>query len=46
MRSVEIKVLGQSYTIKTEEEEDYIKELAGYVDKRLKESGSLVEGKM
>ncbi len=37
MRSVEIKVLGQSYTIKTEEEEDYIKELAGYVDKRLKE---------
>ena len=37
MRSVEIKILGQSYTIKTEEEEAYIKELAGYVDKRLKE---------
>lgn len=37
MRSVEIKILGQSYTIRTEEEETYIKELASYVDKRLKE---------
>ena len=37
MRSVEINILGQSYTIKTDEEEAYIKNLAGYVDERLKE---------
>ena len=37
MRSVEVKILGQSYTIKTDEDETYIKDLAGYVDERLKE---------
>lgn len=37
MRSVEIQILGQNYVIKTEEEPAYIKELAGYVDEKLKE---------
>ncbi len=37
MRSVEVKILGQSYTIKTDDDETYIKNLAGYVDERLKE---------
>ena len=27
MRSVEVKILGQSYTIKTDEDETYIKDL-------------------
>ena len=37
MRSVEVKILGQSYSIKTEEDEAYIKALAEYVDAKLKE---------
>ena len=37
MRSVEVKILGQSYSIKTEEDEAYIKALAEYVDSKLKE---------
>lgn len=37
MRSVEVKILGQSYSIKTEEDEAYIKALAEYVDTKLKE---------
>jgi len=37
MRSVEVEILGQSYSIKTEEDENYIKSLAKYVDERLKE---------
>jgi cell division protein ZapA len=37
MRSVEVKILGQSYSIKTDEDEAYIKSLAQYVDERLKE---------
>jgi cell division protein ZapA len=37
MRSVEVQILGQSYSIKTAEEETYIKSLAQYVDERLKE---------
>jgi len=37
MRSVEIQILGQSYTIKTEEDEAYIKTLARFVDEKLKE---------
>jgi len=37
MRSVDIEILGQRYSIKTEEEEAYIKALAKYVDERLKE---------
>lgn len=36
-RSVEVQILGQSYSIKTDEEEAYIKALAKYVDERLKE---------
>jgi len=37
MRSVEVEILGQNYSIKTEEDEAYIKNLAKYVDERLKE---------
>lgn len=37
MRSVEVQILGQSYSIKTDEDEAYIKSLARYVDEKLKE---------
>ncbi len=37
MRSVEIQILGQGYTIKTDEDEEYIKSLAKYIDEKLKE---------
>ena len=37
MRSVEVRILGQSYSIKTEENEEYIRSLAQYVDEKLKE---------
>ncbi len=37
MRSIEVQILGQTYAIKTDEEEDYIKSLARYVDEKLKE---------
>jgi cell division protein ZapA len=37
MRAVEVRILGQSYSIKTNEDEIYIKSLAKYVDKRLQE---------
>ncbi len=37
MNSVEVKILGQNYSIKTKEEEAYIKSLARYVDEKLKE---------
>jgi len=37
MRSVEIQILGQSYSIKTDENEEYIRSLARYVDEKLKE---------
>jgi cell division protein ZapA len=37
MHSVEVRILGQSYSIKTEEEEDYIRSLAAYVDEKLRE---------
>ncbi len=37
MRSVEIQILGQSYSIKTDEDEAYVKSLAVFVDEKLKE---------
>jgi cell division protein ZapA len=37
MRSIEVHILGQSYAIKTDEDEAYIKSLARYVDEKLKE---------
>ncbi len=37
MRSIEVQILGQNYSIKTDEEEAYVKALAKYVDERLKE---------
>jgi len=37
MRSIEVRILGQSYTIKTDEDEEYIKSLAQYVDEKLRE---------
>jgi cell division protein ZapA len=37
MRSVEVKILGQSYSIRTDEDEDYIRSIASYVDEKLKE---------
>ncbi len=37
MGSVEVYILGQKYTIRGEKPPDYIKELADYVDSKLKE---------
>lgn len=37
MRSVEVQILGQNYSIKTDENESYVKSLARYVDEKLKE---------
>jgi cell division protein ZapA len=37
MRSVEVQILGQGYSIKTDEDEAYIKSLAKYIDEKLKE---------
>ncbi len=37
MHSVEIQILGQSYSIRTDEDEKYIKSLARYIDEKLKE---------
>lgn len=37
MRTVEIQILGQNYSIRTEEDEAYMKALAAYVDEKLKE---------
>ncbi len=37
MRSVEVQILGQSYYIKTDGDEDYVKSLAVYIDEKLKE---------
>jgi len=42
MRSVEVQILGQSYSIKTDEEEEYIKTLAKYIDEKLKEIYNIV----
>jgi len=37
MRSVEVQILGQSYSIKTDEDDVYVKALAKYLDEKLKE---------
>ena len=37
MQSVEVQILGQSYSIKTDENEEYIRFLAKYIDEKLKE---------
>ena len=37
MRSIEVQILGQSYAIKSDEDEAYVKALARYVDEKLKE---------
>jgi len=36
-RLVEIKVFGQTYTVKTDAEEDYIQEVAAYVNGKMEE---------
>jgi cell division protein ZapA len=36
-RLVEIKVFGQTYTVKTDAEEDYIREVAKYVNEKMDE---------
>jgi cell division protein ZapA len=36
-RLVEIKVFGQTYTVKTDAEEDYIQEVAKYVNEKIEE---------
>jgi cell division protein ZapA len=36
-RSVEIKVFGQTYTVKTDAEEDHIQEVARYVNEKIDE---------
>lgn len=37
MHSVEVQILGQNYSIRTDENEDYIRSLARYIDEKLKE---------
>lgn len=37
MHSVDVQILGQSYSIKTDQDAAYIKKLAHYVDAKLKE---------
>ena len=37
MPRAEINILGQKYTLKGEAPEEYMKELAGYVDRKIKE---------
>ncbi len=37
MHSVDVQILGQSYSIKTDQDAAYIKRLAQYVDAKLKE---------
>jgi cell division protein ZapA len=37
MGSTEVYILGQKYTIKGDEPEEYIRDLASFVDKKLKE---------
>lgn len=36
-RSVEVQILGQNYSVRTEQDAEYVKELASYVDGKLKE---------
>jgi cell division protein ZapA len=36
-RLVEIKIFGQTYTVKTDAEEDYIQEVAKYVNEKMEE---------
>jgi cell division protein ZapA len=36
-RLVEIKVFGQTYTVKTEAEEEHVKEIARYVNEKMEE---------
>jgi cell division protein ZapA len=36
-RLVEIKVFGQTYTVKTDTEEDHIQKVAGYVNEKMNE---------
>jgi cell division protein ZapA len=36
-RLVEIKILGQTYTVKTDADEDYIQEVARYVNEKMDE---------
>ncbi len=36
-RLVEIKVFGQTYTVKTDAEEDYLREVAKYVNEKMEE---------
>lgn len=44
MGSVEVTILGQKYTIKGDAQEDYIRQLAAFVDGRLKEVYSAAPG--
>lgn len=37
MHSIEVQILGQNYAIKSDEEAEYIKSLAKFVDEKLKE---------
>ncbi|GAB4537107.1 MAG: hypothetical protein Fur0020_05530 [Thermodesulfovibrionia bacterium] len=41
MRTVEVEILGQRYSIKTDEDEECMKRLAEYIDKKLKETYSI-----
>lgn len=37
MHSVEVQILGQSYSVKTDQDAEYIKKIAQYVDGKLRE---------
>ncbi len=36
-RPVEVEILGEKFTLRSEEEEDYVREVAGYVDLKMQE---------
>lgn len=41
MHTIEVEILGQRYSIKTDEDEAYMRRLAEYIDKKLKETYSV-----
>jgi len=41
VHTVEVEILGQRYSIKTDEDDLYMKRLAEYIDKKLKETYSI-----
>jgi cell division protein ZapA len=44
MQRVEVEILGQKYTIKSEADPKYVKDLAAYVEKRVKSVEGQIRG--